>query len=1782
MPLPQGYTWSPRAMESNPVPSREELDQDKETFNQTMKEWDWKNDKNLGPQGQALPTNAVGWQPNGQAFYGEGLTGWWNKVTGNIQEAYNTGKTEGLRISGLTQHAAVVAEKVKTQLTGTVNETTMKQAEQTAQDKVAQIAQDRKASAQSSDTKAELYGIAEAAKETINQALWTVLDGLGMASVKVEQTIGAGAYAIADTIQGKDINWERNFKSSRMLYSALFDATIFDEMERRIDSGMSAEFAAQEVMSQKKWTMWPETIGQAVFDPMNYVSVFTKAGKSIMVRKAAQAEFHTIANPIVEEVLRNAGKLDETKSLKYTEDLINVQKALPAVYSHVDEISKAEKSLVKGSNAYKMGNLTASGKMARLANHTSEILMHVANNSDDAAEVILGMIKSTSANKAEAAEGLAAMMNFADSPALFSQAGNDTTAMLGRIYQKYGDTWLDNIEKLKGQPTEFMKDMFAKLDEAGQDLYPTVSKMLEAEDAVKAGGKLSKEGVLEPITEEMKRLAAAAKNIPNHVKYATRMHDSSQMVVRPINKMFAGLYMGWSPGFAFRNLSNNTMQIAIDHGLGAIIGSADNMIAKAEKFHGGDIMGQFGIGSKGLIDEAAKTANKTDAISAIKKVIKETGKDAGPGQVLGEVAEINGAKRVLSKAYMQEWRRGSSAMLKAIAPELKAAGVSDDVLRKLPTLLEKHGGSVDELMGTLRSSLDSGVMDMFDDVTRIDAGYQKSMQELGVWDEYTEKVLGAATKEDAIKAADELFGNLGKQAGLSYGDGRMVQTEMDKLTRGLEMTKDGKPAKEGLSAARGMVIEARIAENDRAIQTAYKIIDEAENLEASLKTGISLKPKDFTKKIVGNWGEDAAKVRDALLDRVVKGKEELRGLKSADELQMFWKKYPEFFDGSMPAGATWDEVADRFWAGYFDQSASLWGGARDEAIGKATTYLDNIKRAGGEVPQEWYDTIREATDRAKDYDNALVGENGMIMRNQERLPYGTRTSQIAQIAQRYDIATATEKFVATDKATLKIINKHAGVTYRSLEEVPLEVAERAFAKKVGKLTDEAQSLFDEAGKFVDPNAEKYIMPHPDDIEMSTARAIHDQMDKIGEMSKWVKDDISKNFGRKQVVDKVSESALKQVEGQLKSKLAEVRLYSSRAAQEARKFTLLDYGEKTYGDIAMAYLFPYHYWYKGTYRNWLTRIVTNPDALSHYNQYKENLANIHAGMPEWWANNVNTNELFGMDSDNPLYLNLEATLWPLNGMTGTDFNDPDRRVNWWTTSLDYMNKFGPSLWTPISMMTGALLAAKGEKEAGYKWMGRIFPQSNVIKAGASLLGVANLETDPIVGFLQGGLDPYEERRVQRALATMDQESLAGNSQYTREQIQDAAYNKSGEIWDEAVKRAVRGRAGSQLTSFFMGVGFKGRTNQDMEIDKFYTDYNKLWTLSAGKNITPQEFKDGMSALKDKYPFMDTVMLARRDSDSRDAGLAYLVMSRIPPGQSSDFANASGIPPALMEKFYNDRGQIGDWTPADRARFMSGILTLSATLEIPSDMTRTEWDSAKKVYSQMNTEAKNNFGANILDMVDGYYQAKSNNKGDAYIDQHPEVQQYMDWKAQRIMGSPLLSAYYGGAEQIEGYYRSKMYADIEQKLGADVFDVIDEYNDIKTWGTPAEAKKYQAQHSKQIKQYYDLRDQWYVTIDQETAKIAAGIPDKQNAQIRQDADVTSPMVQDVMNVAQPQQQMSFEDYQNAIPDRVMNFIVDYYQTGNQIPYAAQKQLDRIAREMGTDTQTLIQNIGISMQK
>jgi len=425
---------------------------------------------------------------------------------------------------------------------------------------------------------------------------------------------------------------------------------------------------------------------------------------------------------------------------------------------------------------------------------------------------------------------------------------------------------------------------------------------------------------------------------------------------------------------------------------------------------------------------------------------------------------------------------------------------------------------------------------------------------------------------------------------------------------------------------------------------------------------------------------------------------------------------------------------------------------------------------------------------------------------------------------------------------------------------------------------------------------------------------------------------------------------------------EAKLLAASVAGEMRNFTLLDYPAKRGIDSVLSYVYPYHFWYNRTYAHWLKRLVWSPEIIAGYGKYRAYLEKIHAGAPAWWKYNINTDELLGIETDHPLFFNLEATLNPLNGLTGIDFMDSVKREQWWAAAVDDMGKFGPSIWTPIQIAVAIALKARGDDEAAARWAGRLVPGTATLRAVTALIGQnAGIEIDPFVHLFSGGIDPYERSRVARALGAMVQEGLIDEAQAA-----EAGYHQEGDVWEQARARSANERAYGQIASFFGGTGLKGRTQEDIEIDRFWADYNRVWNLEP--TLAPDELRGMLDQLRQKYPFMDSMLLARKGGVERDRAYVYNVMARIPPSQSDDFAKAVGLDSDLLSRFYEDKGHFegldinGDgvpdtepWSEVDRTRLLGGVMLLGSLLAVPDDATRAEWAEARSRYRQVEASS-----------------------------------------------------------------------------------------------------------------------------------------------------------------------------------------------------------------------------------
>ena len=590
-----------------------------------------------------------------------------------------------------------------------------------------------------------------------------------------------------------------------------------------------------------------------------------------------------------------------------------------------------------------------------------------------------------------------------------------------------------------------------------------------------------------------------------------------------------------------------------------------------------------------------------------------------------------------------------------------------------------------------------------------------------------------------------------------------------------------------------------------------------------------------------------------------------------------------------------------------------------------------------------------------------------------------------------------------------------------------------------------------------------------------------------------------------------------------------------------------------------------------------------------------MAQIHAGAPDWWKYNINSNELFGLNSENPLFINLESTLNPLNGLTGVDFNDRNKRVNWWTSLLDDLGKFGPSTWTPLNLAVAWALKEQGEEEAASRWGGRLIPQTQTIEAiqsileegvtdfaGISFEGVGKdsfgwmdwMTKDPALSIFSNGIDPYTRRRIGRALGAMIQEGMI-----TPEQGLDAARTQEGRWWELAHERAINNRAPGQIMSFLGASGLRARTAQDMEIDRFDTQYFALW--NSRPNLSPQEFQRSMSNLRQAFPFMDTVILSRQAGEARDTTYAYNVLARIPPGESS-VQELVGLDRELISKFYDSKGNISEWAESDRLRFMASVVDLGAVLQSPDDATRDEWIDAKFQYTGWREQVIEDHGEDIHDLIDTYYAIRRNEspeEGYEFLDEFPQVGAALDLRAQMQIANPrgLFATYYGSLSSVEAYYKGLFYEEAEDQFGEGIWELVRGHSPL----TATERRAYRRENPELVR-YWELRDDWTEVINRQMILIGTLFPEPIEAVIRPGVDPASLGQEALLEGLRNEELPITPNQWVALVGVTSVAAVQDFNDGTEIPREVMSLIFNSADRLDISADRLIQLIGISLRQ
>lgn len=1747
--------------------------------------WDWKTSR-VGPTGEPLPDYALGWTPFGEPYFGSGLLGaakkyYWKLVDEVVKPV------SWDEISGLVDQYTESIKSIKESDQGFL--------EKQKEGALAHLGLGVGASK-----------LALRETEQIPAARVTAvgveagLDLLQQPAIGTERALGTAYLTVQDLIENKQEDrptFGENWEASRIFYSYAVDDARKEDFLRRLRDGEDPALLAMELQDPGK-----EILGQIALDPLNLVGWITKSLKG--ARTVAETEklsiaSGTVANPQVLKIV------DEMGGAARIGDEVNASgKLTELMTAHMDTVKgiRASKGMVQEYGAFKVvaaGNRTEHIRDSAVMSNWIANTLRKADKADEIPEAFAYMIQYVSPDPDEAAKGLIGLLNVLPSPKVALSRPMIESGIIMRNLLTTEEGVVDASRLLKDiaqakDPSELARVLSLKIDAAAKKFFPTVDEMHEAFTVLKntstkeEWGSLLKEmkkpgfELIEdlPVTKKSAQLAARYMKLPEPVKYIARIGEFLQPKKQAINSVLAIAYFDVGYGTAARNYINNTFTALVDVGIGAYY--KDGKVLTPKLVH--DMLVERGISPEAysgytvMAESEAKRLSVKGGIGQVWEKVRGTKKM--------EWGENDTASRLVLAGYDKTLKKMVPLTLFDAPAEL---GLNKDQIKHFAEALYRNHGDVTKAVLTMRGSTKGGKIDkwrMIHDL--IPEEDLKAYRDMDFYDELVRLTENPnATRADVDKFFSDVKQGFEKAAAKTIKDPAQISISAEAAESHAELIRaveDGYLPKEEVDALGNAIEQSEQASdkfaellNEARQNAPFYMVPGADDAKFAAYKKID---SDYFKQTQGLSKATANAVRDKVKTTWYYTEAIRNDFKAGNPIVQYWDEIG--LPGLPPADLSNADLKKLMLNNYWKQTKTtvgdLWGSYHDSKFLGAQKVMEEMKNTidTSKLSEAWDDAYKTYL-KAQQYRNAAYGAGGVM-----RAP-----ATVFDLAEVYGIPTASEKGVNINKTVLKIINDNlpAGTAkYETVGGVKFSDAEYAFnewyaTKKLKGVEEGAEALPDvtkgvtklKEGIPIEPPFARGSGP-------SIPRFHKESLEKIKESLDRSQKAITDAWG--QVVDSAwsqeKDFAYTKYAKKLQGRMAEARLISERVGIHTRDFALHLYGKKTYADLALSYLLPYHFWYTRTYKNWLSRLATDPQVFSAYAKYKEYMEKIHAESPDWYKYQVGIKSILGMELDHPLIFNLESTIWPLYGLTGVDFNNPRKRVNWLTSTLDDVSKFGPQIWAPVQWAVAAGLQIKGEDEAAALWGGRVIPQSASVKSIMALAGVKPIDIDPAVAIFAGGHDSYDRSLVGRALGAMVQ-----NKEITPEQAVEASRLREGDLWDEAYRRAVALRAPGQLMSFFAGVGFKARTPEDVEVDKFWNDYE--YTLKIKKdNLSPEQTRLAYDQLRTKYPWMDTILLSKRGDEDRDAAYAYNVLSRLPPGQMGDLLGIVGINNKIVNNFYDSKGDINKWSEDDRSRFMGSIIALGAMLKLPDNATRMKWSNAKNLYDQMNTAAEVRLGKDILQKVDTYFTEsdKDVDTGKEYIEKHPEVAEYFDLKNQIVAQTPSLYEYYGSLDTISAYFRSKMRNELFEKVGADIYDKFAEYDRLNMTD-PTAAKAYKKAHP-ELAQYSTYSNAYQKQVNQSIVKFASFLPEKPNVMFREDYEATSE-TQKQLAEGMNQPAMTWEQWQSELSEPLQRLIIDYFTNGEELPYAANQNLDYLSSQYGFyDSDAMLQAIGLSLQR
>lgn len=1581
-------------------------------------------------------------------------------------------------------------------------------------------------------------------------------------------------------------------KGSEMVYTFFWDHAKKEEYLQRLEAGDNPDLIVRDLEN-----IWVELAGSVFGDPTTYLGVgiighFGKASTPIRAfgrtlfkvpwetvgripgfteiiglknigytrLLGVEGEFTKVADPVLEDALLSLEKATDNSNA-----ISKIQKAVTAARKAAEDFRFEYGVFTPDSTAKaEIFKKTVGTVFDRLADRFRSV--------DDIQRTFRAFDDVLSNDPKVAAKSISYLKEvYGTLP--FSNGGKTSLMFMNQLAKSVDIGTLAE----KGDLPGMIKVMDNQLDNLISDFFPSVDDM---EAAFKGAKDTARARFLSQSYEALQKTRPAVI-ISNNVHRAL----ARNAVSRGLSSFFAGTFMGATPAYAIRNLQQNSGIILHDLGFTPALESLTTGAEVFAKSTAERLLKKFGVKTEWV---ARVMDRETKAIEKVLgKLPRMATRGIGPGEkgfgFLGVGSDIEKAHSLIITRYVAE-REMEKFMRYGGIPSLDNIRMPKGWSERLYALAIEHNGDAKAVLKQFRQEQATGFFETWRSL-ELDPRFKDTLRRANLLDEL-EDIRKTARDASSFKMRMEQFT-------------AKIEKLADRVRNEPSLVSESNPMAESV-----VLIEKAFEEGGKKIFSG----DELNQFRAltQLYDDLRLQQSNNVRALYGRlanqippeaqapFNQRFADIEEILhkgstsirgfVDEIYNGvyAESKKGVPASElwgrasgvmfdmqdgKLVLKTTRMAEAFPNINPAELTHREFNSMLWKWTKETQSSFWRSYNQNYLVQQDMILDEMAQSVGMT----LDELKQL--HFGDASNPQLKRMGDLLKQiqdwEQHLDFESFRKLEMQGKNLSDLTNIKADFPNWKGGRSHLFNAvnadraaRGLEPYATIDDVPYEEA--------------LSSL---------KNRQMPAPPYVESTVPTTARNLYENMQgglrealqsfTEGTLAKW---------GEKVPVDtKLSdevEEGIARWADELGKRRVSATAAASSIADETRNFILHDYN-KTYADHFLSMFTMYHYWPSRTYMRSIERVIDRPGAMSAYLKWRSAMEREHADLPEYFRYNIPVGKLPGTDSS-PYYINLEATLNPLYGLTGVDFNDPNKRVDWLSSAVDDMTKFGFNLAVPLQWLMAFHLFQKGEDDAARRWTGRLIPQTATVKAALNLLndktgldlmpdigplpGAKYGEFDPFVNVFSGGVDPYEEGRVGRAMAAMITDGVPVEEAY------DAMYTKDSPLYDEAVSRAINERGPGQILSYFLGIGYKTRTQGDVDADRFYKKYFQL--LSLRNTLSPEDYKTAFNALKTEFPFADTLLLAKRGGDDRDAAYAYSILSRLPPGESYKLLDSMGVD--TLDKFYDSKGDFSTWSKPDRDRFMAAMLDLGTTLTVPRGAVRQEWDAAILGYREIRAAMQQQFGEDIFDVTDHYYDLLDTNRDEANTFRflHPEITASLQFKQEQIINNPLVYKYYGSFDTVESYYEGKMRARLTAEFGQDIIAVQNKWYDDRL-DAAAEGRPSPRPPSRLLA-YWDKKHQLEEEYGRVMVDFAGNLPEADPLTFRAGGD------EDVMAAFQQQQSVPWEEWQSRLNSSTMeSFVISYWMNGQELPRAAQSELDYIGSQYGLDGDEVLRLIGLSLQ-